>query len=68
MTRHDEGRTVRVAGNAEGLVSLASILLGLARDQSKGQHFHFDHDGIFDHCDGELVVAFQPAEWNGDSE
>jgi hypothetical protein len=59
----DGGGTIRVSGNSEGLVYLASVLLSLAVDRTPGQHIHLGQGEVLDEADKELVFAFQNADW-----
>src|SRR5690242_4467510 len=67
LTAHDGGRTVRLAGNSEGLVYLASLLLSLAAEQREQQHYHFEEGTVLDLAEKGLVLAFQKAEWDDHS-
>ncbi len=60
----DDGQTVRLAGNSEGLVYLASLLLSLAVEQSNNQHVHLGEGEVLDECDKNLILAFQKADWD----
>ncbi len=60
----DDGRSVKLSGNAEGLAYFASILLGLATEESVGQHFHFEVGVVLDQADRDLILQFEPAEWD----
>lgn len=63
----DEGKSVKISGNSEGLVYLASILTGLAADAKVGQHFHFGEGEMLDEAERDLIFQFEPAEWDEDS-
>jgi hypothetical protein len=60
----DGGSGLKISGNSEGLVYLASILVGLATDRSPGQHFHFGEGEVLDEADRELILEYEPAEWD----
>jgi len=63
----DEGRSVKISGNSEGLIYLASILTGLASDANSGQHFHFEEGQMLDEADHDLIFQFEAAEWDSSS-
>jgi len=60
----DDGMTLKLSGNSEGLAYFAAILVGLATDRSPGQHFHFGEGEVLDKADRELVLQYEPAEWD----
>lgn len=55
----DDGRSVRLAGNSEGLVYLASLLLQLAVRQQANNHIHLGEGEVLDTADKNLILAFQ---------
>ena len=63
----DEGKSVKISGNSEGLMYLASILTGLAVDAKVGQHFHFGEGEMLDEAERDLIFQFEPAEWDKES-
>jgi len=64
----DDGRSVKISGNSEGLMYLASILTGLAADAKIGQHFHFGEGEMLDEAERDLILQFEPAEWDDSTE
>jgi hypothetical protein len=59
VTDSDDGKSVSLTGNAEGLTYFASILLKLVRDREVGAHFHFDADTVLDQCDRNLIIKYE---------
>ena len=59
----DSGKTVQLAGNAEGLAYFASALLALATSRRAGQHVHLGPGEGLDEADKELVLVYQDADW-----
>ena len=59
----DEGRTVRLAGNSEGLIFIACRLLSLALQQREDELLELGEGEVLDEADRNLVLAFQKADW-----
>jgi len=58
-TTDADGRTIVLAGNARGLIYLASLLLTLVENERPGQHFHLDKNTVLTNPAHNLIIMLQ---------
>ncbi|PIE90995.1 MAG: hypothetical protein CR997_03805 [Acidobacteria bacterium] len=54
----DEKYGYVLGANTEGFVYLANLMLGLARNQKKNEHYHFDDANMLDKNTNSLTISY----------
>lgn len=67
FVKTDNGNTLSINGNPDGLIYFAMSILEVVKHRNSGSHAHFDEVGIVDRADIPIVVCLKEAPWSDNS-